>query len=256
MIPKILHYCWLSDAPWDPLTTRCFESWQRQLPDFEFRLWDRSRMPRGIPFLDQMLKGGDWAYASDYVRLHALDTIGGVYLDLDVEVFQTIVPLLDQRAFVGYEDAAPARLGCHVLGAEPGHPFVRACLAFYRRSWRLRWSFPPTMPRIVTSIARRQFGYARHEPSGQLLREGVRIYPAHFFTPISYRQRGLGDSARRGYVREDTFALHHWRHAWSWLDRPLTHAVPRVPWLFMNAADWRFVLRRLLWDRVRSRLSR
>lgn len=254
MIPKVVHYCWLSGAPWDPLTTRCFESWQYHLRDFDFRLWDRPSVPSDVPFLDRMLATGDWAFASDYLRLHALDTVGGVYLDLDVEVLRTFTPLLDQRAFVGYEDADPARLACHVIGAEPGHPFVRACLQFYRRSWRLSLSFPPTMPRIVTRVARRQFGYARYEPGGQFLRDGVRVHPAHFFTPISYRQRDLGDGDRRASVRQDTYALHHWQHGWSWLEQPLRQALPKVPWLFMDAADWRFVLRRLLWDRVRARL--
>jgi hypothetical protein len=251
VIPRIVHYCWFSGAPWDALTRRCFDSWQRHLPDFEFRLWDRSRVPKGVPFLDRMLATGDWAYAADYVRLHALDRVGGLYLDLDVEVFRSFGPLLDQRAFLSYEDADPARLACHVIGAEPAHPLVQACLRFYRHSWRLRWSFPPTMPRIVTLVAQRHFGYRRHHTGGELLDEGVRVYPAHYFTPVSYRQRHLGDDDRRASVRDDTYALHHWAHAWSWLDRPLGEALPRVPWLFMNREDWRFVFRRLFWERTR-----
>lgn len=255
MIPKIVHYCWLSGAPWDALTKRCFQTWRHHLPDFEFRLWDRASVPAGVPFLDRMLAHGDWAFASDYLRLYALYTFGGVYLDLDVEVLRPFAPLLDQRAFVGYEDDDPARLACHVMAAEPGHPFVHACLEFYRRSWRLGWSFPPTMPRIVTGVARRRFGYHGYEPGGRLLRDGLRVYPARYFTPVSYRERHLPEAERRARAGDDSFALHHWRHGWSWLDQPLRQALPRVPWLFMGARDWRFVLRRLLWERVRARLS-
>ena len=255
MIPKIVHYCWLSGEPWDALTTRCFESWEKHLGDFAFRLWDRQAVPPGVPFLDRMLAGGDWAFASDYLRLHALYTEGGIYLDLDVEVLRSFTPLLQQRAFVSYEDAARARLACHVIGAEPGHPFVAACLRCYQRSWRLRLSFPPTMPRIVTAVARDQFGYGRYEPDGQDLREGLRVHPARYFTPVSNRERQLGEAQRRASAAADTYALHHWRHGWSWLDRPLAQAIPKVPWLFMNPGDWRFVLRRLVWDRLRAGLS-
>jgi hypothetical protein len=251
VIPKIVHYSWLSETPWDSLTARCFESWQQHLGDFEFRLWDRTSVPPAVPFLDRMLASGDWAFASDYVRLHALDVAGGVYLDLDVEVLRSFGPLLGERAFIGYEDRAPARLACHVIGAEPGHPFVRACLRFYHESWRLRWSFPPTMPRIVTQVARQAFGYVGYATGGQMLREGVRVLPAHAFSPVSYGERHLDDAERRARVRDDSYCLHHWRHGWSWLDRPLRQAVPRIPWLFMGTGDWRFVLRHLVWQRLR-----
>jgi hypothetical protein len=244
VIPRVVHYCWLSGAPWDALTTRCFQSWQDHLTGFDFRLWDRARAPSGVPFLDRMLANGDWAFASDYLRLHALYTVGGVYLDLDVEVLRSFAPLLDQRAFLSYEDAAPARLACHVIGAEPGHPFVAACLEFYRRSWRLRWSFPPTMPRIVTRVARRRFGLGPYRPEGQVLKDDVRIHPAETFTPVSSPGRD---------VSRDSYALHHWRHGWSWLERPLRQAVPKIPWLFMTPRDWRFVVRHLVWNRLRAR---
>ena len=253
MIPRIVHYCWLSGAPWDPLTTRCFESWQTHLKDFRFRLWDRAAVPAGVPFLDRMLASGDWAFASDYIRLHALHTEGGIYLDLDVEVLRPFTPLLGERAFLSYEDDAPARLACHVLGAEPSHPFVAACLRVYQQSWRLRWSFPPTMPRIVTAVARDQFGYGVYQAEGQTLRAGVRVHPARAFTPVSFRERELDEPLRRARAGPDTYALHHWRHAWSWLDRPLADALPRVPWLFMNGRDWRFVLGRVIGDRLRGR---
>lgn len=252
VIPRTIHYCWLSDAPWDDLTTRCFESWRSHFAGYEFRRWDLRTVPAGIPFLERMLRGGDWAFAADYLRLYALATEGGVYLDLDVEVFRDFEPLLHDRAFMSYEDDQQGRLASHVMGAEPEHPFIRACLEFYDRSWRLEYSFPPTMPRIVTGVAERMLGY-EHRVGGQSLGDGLRIYPATHFTPVAYTARHLSVAERYERVGEESYALHHWRHGWSWLDRPLREAIPRIPWLFMDLRDWRFVARHLFWRRLKSR---
>ena len=40
-----------------------------------------------------------------------------------------------------------------------------------------------------------------------------------------------------------------------WTLQPLAQALPRVPWLFMNARDWGFVLQRLVLDRLRGRVG-
>ena len=45
MIPKIIHYCWLSGAPYPNKIKKCIESWHRVLPDYEFVLWDTICFP-------------------------------------------------------------------------------------------------------------------------------------------------------------------------------------------------------------------
>ena len=41
MIPKIIHYCWLSNDPYPDKIRKCLESWHRYLPDYKFILWNR-----------------------------------------------------------------------------------------------------------------------------------------------------------------------------------------------------------------------
>lgn len=43
MIPKIIHYCWLSDDAMPDLVLRCINSWKEKLPDYELILWDKKR---------------------------------------------------------------------------------------------------------------------------------------------------------------------------------------------------------------------
>lgn len=43
MIPKIIHYCWLSNNPIPSKLQEYMESWKKQLPDYEFILWNFER---------------------------------------------------------------------------------------------------------------------------------------------------------------------------------------------------------------------
>lgn len=46
MIPKIIHYCWLSSDPIPADLLSCMESWKKFLPDYEFMLWNFERFPK------------------------------------------------------------------------------------------------------------------------------------------------------------------------------------------------------------------
>src|SRR5665647_154343 len=44
MIPKLLHYVWISGDPLPELIQRCRKSWEKWLPDYEWVLWDRKKI--------------------------------------------------------------------------------------------------------------------------------------------------------------------------------------------------------------------
>ena len=43
MIPKIIHFCWLSGEPYPPLIEHCINSWREKLPGYQFVLWDKAK---------------------------------------------------------------------------------------------------------------------------------------------------------------------------------------------------------------------
>ncbi len=66
MIPKIIHYCWLSDDPIPDNLSRCIDTWHKFMPDYRFIKWDFSIFPKGksgqkheiyIKLTTQILKG-------------------------------------------------------------------------------------------------------------------------------------------------------------------------------------------------------
>lgn len=130
MIPKIIHYCWLSDDEYPESIKKCLDSWKKLLPDYEIRLWDRNRFDiNSTLWTKQAFWKKKYAFAADYIRLYALYTEGGIYLDSDVLVYKSFNDLLHLPYFIG-EDYVhcfePAIIGC-----EPGLPWIKKVLDRY-----------------------------------------------------------------------------------------------------------------------------
>ena len=104
MIPKKLHYCWFGVGEIPELSKRCIDSWNKHLSDFEIIRWDETNAPTHIPFVRDMLLQKKWAFASDYVRLHAIYEQGGIYLDTDMLLLKEVdATILRNRFFSAFE---------------------------------------------------------------------------------------------------------------------------------------------------------
>lgn len=85
MIPKVIHWCFLSD-PYPELVAKCLQTWRKYCPDYEIKRWDMSnvdfsKLPRWCKVAyDNKL----FAFVADYIRVKAVYEEGGIYLDSDV----------------------------------------------------------------------------------------------------------------------------------------------------------------------------
>ena len=43
MIPKIIHFCWLSDEQYPVLIKNCIASWKKKLPGYDFVHWNTEK---------------------------------------------------------------------------------------------------------------------------------------------------------------------------------------------------------------------
>ena len=87
MIPKIIHFCWMSGDPYPEKIQKCIDSWKKILPDYEFWLWDSNRFDmESSVWVKEAFAARKYAFCADYIRCFALYTYGGIYLDSDVEV--------------------------------------------------------------------------------------------------------------------------------------------------------------------------
>lgn len=91
MIPKKIHYCWLSGEPMPKFIQDCMATWKEKLPDYEWVLWDTKRFDvNTVPFVKQAMQYRKWTFASDYIRMYAVYKEGGFYFDSDIVVKQNI----------------------------------------------------------------------------------------------------------------------------------------------------------------------
>jgi hypothetical protein len=207
MIPKLLHYVWLSGDPLSPLLQQCRDSWAKWLPDYEWVLWDRKKISEiDNEWLKQTLETGYYAFATDFLRIYALYNFGGIYLDADVEVTGSLDPFLKHKFFIGFEfnnDLEPA-----VFGSVAGHPLLKELLVYYHQRNFIKdnnqYDLRP-LPLIFNEKAS-TFGF---RPNGkqQFLKEEIQIYPCEYFSPKNFYFKKIKVSGK-------TVAIHHLVSSW------------------------------------------
>ena len=130
MIPKIIHYCWMSGEPFPDLIKDCIESWKNLLPDYKIVEWNKENFDVNMSiFTKEAFEEKKYAFVSDYVRLHALYNYGGIYLDSDIKVLKSFNDLLSNNAFSGFE--SKDRIGVWLIASEKNNPLIKEMLDCY-----------------------------------------------------------------------------------------------------------------------------
>lgn len=131
MIPKIIHYCWLSNDPLPSSFEANLNGWRKIMPDYEFMLWNFDRFDiHSSEWVKEAFEMKKYAFAADYIRLYALYKYGGVYLDLDVEVVKKLDDLLKKKVILGFESDNRA-IEAGILGGEQKSSWLLDCLKYY-----------------------------------------------------------------------------------------------------------------------------
>ena len=126
MIPKIIHYCWLSGDEFPPLFKKCINSWKKRLPGWEFRLWDKTCLEEiDEPWVHEAYEAKVYSHASDYIRLYAVYKYGGFYLDCDVEVLKDFSPLLELNYVLSIENSNSEYIEAATFGAHAGDMYLK-----------------------------------------------------------------------------------------------------------------------------------
>jgi len=86
---KKIHYCWFGKNIIPETLQKCIATWKEFLPDYEFILWNEEKFDvNSVEFVKEAYSIKKYAFATDYIRLYALYTQGGIYFDTDVVLKQ------------------------------------------------------------------------------------------------------------------------------------------------------------------------
>lgn len=178
MIPKKIHYVWVGGKEKPNDIKRCIKSWKKKLKDYEFIEWNEENFDiSSHPFVKEAYEAKKWAYVSDYIRMYALYNYGGIYLDTDNLVLEPLDKFLNDRAFVGFENASYPYTAC--FGCEKGHPLVKKVLDYYEgRKFRFDSNdqMKEVNTKIVSEILIKYFG-CKVNNQEQILKDGIHVYP-------------------------------------------------------------------------------
>ncbi len=208
-IPQIIHGFWFSGVKKPLEYERCYASWKKVCPDFDIVEWTKENYDISKhPFLKQAIDLEAWAFAADYARLDVLYEYGGFYLDMDVELIQSLGDLVSNAAVLGFSKSTTIDLA--VLGAEPKHPLIKKLLEKYdeipvpKTRKQFNECFQPSLVRDVLKTTGVKFNGRL-----QIMEDGTVFLPRTFFFPM--------DSVifERTAMSRYTHAIHYDNFGWS-----------------------------------------
>ena len=209
MIPKIIHFCWLSDEPYPEIIRLCMDSWHKYLPDYEFVHWDLQKLNEiDSIWAKQAFEHKKYAFAADFIRCYSVYNFGGIYLDTDVELFDSFDSFLNLKAFMGLDSRGD--LEAAVFGAEKHAEWLGKALEFYkdRKFVNTDGTFNIiTMPNVFKSVFNQLLGreYPQYEEISDL--SFLTLFPPDFFSPKDYTTGVVRRTSR-------TVAVHHFEAGW------------------------------------------
>lgn len=209
MIPKLIHYCWFGRSEKNDKIKAYIETWKRIMPEYTFIEWNEDNFNvEQCRFSKEAYESKMYAFVSDYARMSILDSYGGIYLDVDVEVLKSLDGCLFNRCFFGYEGETGGIATC-VIGAEPNTEIIRTIKEYYESIPFVNDSGhynnrPNTL--VVEDIIRKKYNVEFNWKEGKI--EDIYFYDWHVFHPLSLITGKLS-------INENTLAIH--RHTLLWV---------------------------------------
>ncbi|MEO8774206.1 MAG: glycosyltransferase [Gelidibacter sp.] len=230
MIPKIIHYCWLSGEEFPQDVKNNLASWREILPDYDFVLWDseRSEVVKCL-WTEEALKNKKYAFASDLIRLYAVHTYGGIYLDCDVEVLKSFDNLLHLPYFIGFE--RNSFIEAAIFGSEKNALWISNIMehyknrAFVKEDGSFDIALLPVIMKAQIELTRQFKIMDTNEAQDATLLENNEslfwLFPFDYFSPKDIETGKISATT-------NTYTIHHFASSWLPLPSKIRRKIMRI----------------------------
>ncbi len=196
------------------LVLDCIASWHRLMPEWTFMKWDEDNFDvSSHPYVKEAYEARKFAFVSDYVRLYALYNHGGLYLDVDFEVFKPFDDLLDHPAFAGYEGSKHSPVMMGVLASEQHGSWVAKQMGLYAGRHFVKSDGAYDMTTNVAFLTVRMMEHGLVCDGLEKDFDGLHIFPVDFLCP----KQTTGEY----FKTENTYCDHKGLDSWSNQKKPL-----------------------------------
>lgn len=209
-IPKIIHYIWLGDRPFDKTSIKCMNTWKKYLSDYEVVRWDDEQCKEIInrcKYASQAYAAKKYAFVSDYIRVYVLYHYGGIYMDTDVQIFKNIDRFLYDEAFTCFENAT--MIPTALMACAKGNDWMKALLDDYNGRDFIDKEGNMDLTTNVVAITDRslKMGFIPNAQE-QVFGPGVHIYTKDYFCPID-------TYSNNNVFTDNTYAAHLYNGSWT-----------------------------------------
>ena len=178
------------------------------MPDWEYILWNEDNFDiESTPYTKEAYAAGKFAFVSDVARLWALESEGGLYMDVDFEIYKSFADLLHFHAFAGIEGSKHLPVMMGVCASEAHGAWVSEMLEAYRNRHFIKANGTPdltTNVQFITAIMA-QNGF-RQDGAEQDYKD-LHVFPVDYFSP----RHTTGE-----YIRtENTYCEHKGLASWG-----------------------------------------
>jgi len=189
------------------------------MPDWEYKLWNEDNFDINYnDYTREAYEAGKFAFVSDVARLYALCTEGGLYFDVDFEVYRSFEGLLSYKAFAGFEGSKHSPLMMGVCASEPHGEWASQMLDAYKQRSFLKADGSPdltTNVQFITGIM--AYGGFQQDGTEQEFKD-LHILPVDYFCPM----QTSGEYIRTGNTYCEHCGLASWgTHNRGWKARLL-----------------------------------
>ena len=206
-IPHIIHQIWVGPNPIPSKSKKFIKDIKKLHPNFEYKLWtDKDITKDNFTNYEYIKNSKSYAQKADIMRYEILYNHGGIYLDIDFEIFKNLEPLLTNELVLCSEDNFS---NFHITNA-----FI-ACT-----------KHNPNLKRCVDGIKKIDFSAMINFATGPVyfkkniimnthvtLLDSNVLYPVHWLQHKVYSFFGT-PRYKKSSFSDETYGIHHWDHNW------------------------------------------